>query len=138
MARKRARRSSNRAYISVVVILLVFLSLGISALNQGYTGQLVGDRFTSEKQADQFAQCLTRQGWVMYGYYWSQSTQQQKSLFGNSFRFVNYVECDGRHQAGQPEVCQQVGVDSFVEWNRGSQSYTGPLGVEELAGLSGC
>ena len=54
---------------------------------------LVMSGCSSQGKYDTFAQCLTENEAVMYGTDWCSYCQNQKSLFGNSFNNIAYVNC---------------------------------------------
>ena len=61
--------------------------------------------------ADNLAQCLTDKGVVMYGTEWCPHCANQKKLFGNSFKLINYVDCDLNRKA-----CVEAGVQGYPTW----------------------
>ena len=65
---------------------------------------------------DAFAQCLTAAGVKMYGADWCPHCAEQKKLFGNSWKYVDYVECDARGDNADPEACDAAGVEGFPTW----------------------
>ncbi|MFQ5475000.1 MAG: thioredoxin domain-containing protein [Candidatus Nanoarchaeia archaeon] len=69
---------------------------------------------TQKGHYDEFAKCLSAEGVVFYGAFWCPHCQRVKKEFGDSWQYVNYVECDGRDAQGQPEVCQAKGIDSYM------------------------
>src|SRR3989344_6186429 len=60
---------------------------------------------------DGFAQCLAQKGFTMYGAYWCPHCQNEKAAFGDSFKFVNYVEC-----TKEPNRCTAAGAKGFPTW----------------------
>jgi hypothetical protein len=62
-----------------VVVLIVLAYLGL--------------HYQSTHKYDTFAKCLTAHGAKMYGLYWCPHCIEQKKMFGESFRYVDYVEC---------------------------------------------
>lgn len=60
---------------------------------------------------DEFAQCLTEKGAVMYGADWCPHCQNQKKLFGASFQYVTYVECPD-----EPKRCVDAGITGYPSW----------------------
>lgn len=88
---------------------------------------------------DEFAQCLTDSGAVMYGAYWCGHCQDQKERFGNSWDRVNYVECDPRGDNSNPELCQQKGITGYPTWHFGDgQVVSGTQSMQALASRTGC
>lgn len=82
---------------------------------------------------DSFAQCLTDSGLVMYGTEWCSYCKKQKELFGDSFRFVDYVDCDK-----DGESCTREGIKGFPTWKISGESYPGVKSFDVLGSLSGC
>ncbi len=87
---------------------------------------------------DTFAQCLTEKGVVMYGAYWCPHCANQKKLFGSSFKYVTYVECDPGGKNPQPDLCQQKGVTSYPTWEINGEVESGEIPLPVLAEKSGC
>jgi len=64
---------------------------------------------------DALAKCLTDKGVKMYGAYWCPHCQNQKKAFGDSFQYINYIECaDG--QNGQTQICKDNGITGYPTW----------------------
>jgi len=87
---------------------------------------------------DSFSQCLTEKGVTMYGAYWCPHCANQKKLFGSSFKYVTYVECDSKGPDAQPELCQQKGIESYPTWEINGQMQSGEIPLPVLAEKSGC
>jgi hypothetical protein len=62
-------------------------------------------------QYDDFAKCVQASGATMYGTDWCPHCQEQKRLFGSSFRYVTYINCDLNAAA-----CQAAGVEGYPTW----------------------
>jgi len=93
------------------------------------------------------AQCLTDKGVKMYGAWWCHNCDNQKTLFGSDFRYIDYTECEpGGDQAPDPEACQDAGIEGYPTWvfpGLGDTPGTplnlaGTRSLEELARVSGC
>jgi glutaredoxin len=82
---------------------------------------------------DSFAQCLTDKGIVMYGTDWCPHCKNQKKLFGKSFDYVNYVNCDLFKDA-----CNVAGVTGYPTWKIENQNYPGTQALQKLSLLSDC
>ncbi len=100
---------------------------------------------TPKENYDAFAQCLTEEGWAMYGTYWCPNCARQKALFGNSFAFVEEVECDPRGDNPQTERCLTRSIEKTPTWIRESEDnsaeferHVGVQSLERLSELSGC
>lgn len=88
---------------------------------------------------DEFAQCLTEQGVAKYGADTCPVCQRQKKLFGKSFRYINYVQCNL-----DPQACQAENVEGYPTWKlHGADGTTTPIGegfqtLEQLAEATSC
>lgn len=83
---------------------------------------------------DAFAECLTSRGVVMYGADWCPHCQNEKKAFGQSFRFVQYVECPDN-----PQKCLEAGIKKYPTWVfSDGRRVEGELGLSRLASESGC
>lgn len=82
---------------------------------------------------DSFAQCLTDVGVKMYGTDWCHFCQDQKSRFGKSFKYVDYVNCDFNQ-----EECNAAGVEGYPTWVINGETYSGVQPLESLASLTDC
>ena len=87
--------------------------------------------------ATTLAKHLTETGAVMYGTYLCSACASQKALFGDAFRYVDYVECHPNGEGANPLLCTQKGISSVPTWEIGGQFYLGMRSLEELAQLSG-
>ncbi len=88
----------------------------------------------SGKELDYFAKCLADKGAVMYGADWCPHCQNEKKAFGDSFRFISYVECPN-----EPNLCLQKQVQGYPTWIFGDGNrFEGEQGLERLSKLSGC
>lgn len=83
---------------------------------------------------DSFAQCLAEKKITMYGAAWCAHCQNEKKAFGESFRFVPYVECPDN-----PNVCLAAGIDGFPTWVfPDGRKFKGEQGLQKLSQTSGC
>jgi hypothetical protein len=92
----------------------------------------------TEGRYDSFAQCLTNEGAAMYGAYWCPHCMNQKDMFGTSFQYVNYVECDSRGNNAQPALCEQNNIEGYPTWIIDDQRLEGEQSLQTLASVSGC
>lgn len=88
--RQRTKRIINYSVLAIILIAAAYL--------------IYVNTKTEPGLHDDLAKCLTAKGAVMYGTEWCPHCQDQKRLFGPSFKYVTYVNCD-LNQA-LPE-CQQ-------------------------------
>lgn len=83
---------------------------------------------------DEVAKCLTEKGVMMAGTDWCHFCQNQKSLFGKSFKYVNYKNCDF-----EQEWCSANGVERYPTWVfPDGTKYLGVQSLETLGELAGC
>jgi len=101
-------------------------------------------RLTSNASAepgiyDDFAQCLSDSGTKMYGAYWCPHCENQKKLFGSSFDYAPYIECDPLGDDAQPELCKSQAIEGYPTWifPDGTRR-SGEIPLRTLAALSDC
>ena len=81
---------------------------------------------------DTFAKALTEEGVKMYGTEWCSHCKSQKELFGASFQYIDYVDCDK-----QTDVCIAAGIRGYPTWEIDGELYPGEQSFEELSLYSG-
>lgn len=110
------------------IILLAVIGFGIIIGGKSSNG--------APGKYDGLAKCLSENGVKMYGAYWCPHCNNQKEMFGASWRYVDYVEC------ATPEgeaACRNAGVKLFPTWTFGDGSRAeGELSAEQLAAKTGC
>lgn len=91
-------------------------------------------------QYDGLAQCLTEKGVKFYGASWCPHCAEQKRMFGNSMKYVEYVECAlPGNQRGQTKACDDAGIESYPTWTfPDGTRVTGEQLPQVLAEKSGC
>jgi hypothetical protein len=83
---------------------------------------------------DGFARCLAQKGFTMYGAYWCPHCQNEKKAFGDSFRYVDYVEC-----TEEPNRCLASGIKGYPTWiTDDGRRFEGEQGIAKLSEASGC
>ncbi len=108
---------------SLLVITYVFLG-GYSASEAPLTLHAV---------TQEFAECLAEKGVVMYGSDLCPHCNDQKEIFGEHFKHINYVNCEQER-----ETCIAAGVTAYPTWVIEGIHYRGTKSIEKLAELSGC
>lgn len=84
----------------VIVLILISLSIyGVVKLT------------TAPGKYDDFAKCLTNTDIVMYGTDWCSHCKEQKALFGRSFKYVDYRNCDYNK-----EECDNKDITGYPTW----------------------
>jgi glutaredoxin len=127
----KSKKSSGMIWILVVIGILIIGGLFL------FTS---GGAKYSKEELDKFAKCLTEKETVMYGAYWCPHCAKTKKKFGESFRFVNYVECDPRGENEQSELCIEKEILGYDTWDfqDGSRYADGEPSFELLSERSGC
>ena len=122
----------KRKKISAAAV--VIISLAMPFLLAGCGEDKIGDRYVS------FASCLYQKGVKMYGTYWCPVCNDQKSKFGVlGAAKLNYVECDGRGEGGNPDLCLRKGIARYPTWEfADGTKLVGELPLEQLAEKTGC
>jgi hypothetical protein len=93
----------------------------------------------SSTNYDTFAQCLTDEGATMFGAYWCSHCEEQKKTFGDSFQYIDYVECSLPGGQGQTQVCEQAGIEGYPTWEFADGSRrSGQIPLQDLSQLTGC
>lgn len=87
------------------------------------------------KYKEDLAKYLTEKGAVLYGAYWCPHCNDQKDLFGDAAKYLNYVECDSRGENANPDECIARDVQSYPTWIYQDQQYTGTQSLSRLAGI---
>ena len=105
-------------FIGVLVVLIAFFV---------YQNNKSGDY-------NEFAQCLTDAGVSMGGTDWCSHCSDQKAMFGNSFEFIDYHNCDF-----EESWCTEHGITGFPTWVfSDGPNRPGVQQLRTLADLSGC
>jgi len=109
--------------ITLVAVALVSLA-GLSLT--GYFSITAG-------KYDNFAKCLSQKGVVMYGAEWCTHCKNQKAMFGDSFKYVTYIECTTNEA-----TCSAAGVSGYPTWVINGKAYPGEQTLQSLSTLTGC
>lgn len=87
----------------------------------------------------EIAKCLTEKGVKFYGAYWCPHCQDQKKIWGDDMKYINYVECDAKGENAKPEECEKAGVERYPSWYFPGQGIeTGVQKPEDLAAKANC
>mgnify|MGYP000470139933 CR=1 FL=1 len=82
-----------------------------------------------ENNIDEFAKYLTSKGIRMYGSAFCPHCNKQKEIFGESFKYIDYVECTENE-----DLCRSlIGVPA---WKINGKIYYGTKSLSELKELS--
>ncbi|HZX45076.1 MAG TPA: hypothetical protein VFF28_05330 [Candidatus Nanoarchaeia archaeon] len=80
-----------------------------------------------------FAKCLTANNATMYGTEWCKFCKAQKQMFGKSFEYIDFVDCDRYRQE-----CLSAGANAYPAWKINDEPYSGLQQLERLSALTGC
>jgi hypothetical protein len=117
---------SNQTYLMLGVVAIVVIAAYIMITNAP------GDY-------DAFAQCVGASGAKMYGAYWCPHCNDQKHEFGNSFRFIKYVECSLPNNGGETDECKAAGITSYPTWVfKDGSRISGALTFEDISAKTNC
>lgn len=84
------------------LILLLILLIGGCASNDSPTGNVI---------YEDFARYLTEEGVVMVGAEWCGHCQNQKAIFGDSFKYVTFIDA-----TVDPELAANYDVPGYPTW----------------------
>lgn len=129
--------------IAAIVILIAASAIFINANNQQKKNiaAIIGGAGSGETSGkyDTFAKCLTDKGIKLYGAYWCPHCQDQKKMFGESIKYVNYIECAIPGSNKQAEVCSTEGISGYPTWKYADGSKEAKVKtLQELSDISGC
>ena len=110
-------------YIIMIAILTIVIVSGYGIYKNNLT----------PGEYDEFAKCISEKNAVMYGTDWCSYCQKQKSMFGKSFDYVNYVNCDYNK-----EECISNRVEGYPTWKINNKTYSGVQPLEHLSTLTEC
>ncbi|MFQ6057202.1 MAG: thioredoxin domain-containing protein [Methanosarcinales archaeon] len=113
-----------------LLIIIILIAIGIVAWST--SGYFVKDD-NSLSDLDKFAKCLTEKGATVYVSQYCGHCKHQKEIFGESFKYVNSVECTENQ-----ELCQKNGIRGVPTWILNGASYPGVQQLETLSSLTGC
>lgn len=120
-------KKSILTLIIIAVILTISIIIAISISTEDPT------------RYDKFAKCLTEQDTKMYGTYWCHFCASQKEEFGDSFKYINYVECSLPDRGGATAECKKEQITGYPTWEfKDKTKRSGILGLKDLSELTGC
>ena len=117
---------SQKSIFILIISLLVLGTVTTVMLRQGGSNVPKG-------KYDVFAQCLAQKKLTMYGAVWCSHCKAEKARFGDSFKYVPYVEC-----TENPNQCLLKGVEGYPTWiDENGVKYVGEQGLEKLSKIIG-
>jgi hypothetical protein len=118
--------------IGAVVILVAIIGLAYGVLTGAFSNNVPSGEY------DDFAKCLTEKGATIYKAYWCGHCNNQKAMFGDSFKYINSVECDPKGDNAKPELCTQNNIRGYPTWIINGTHYEGEQSLQTLSSLTGC
>ena len=133
--------------VAVIVVILVGLSIVFytsgknndnqSSNNTQSEGNVAGastqDSSHDPAWIEGLAKALKEKGMVMYGAYRCSHCQNQKKMFGDAVKDIDYVECDPSGPNASPDECKANNVEGYPTWIYQGQQYSGEQSLEKLA-----
>lgn len=133
MVKKETKKRGKGMMIVGIVIILAVVAILVFAMKSGPS--------YSKEDIDSFAKCITEKGAVMYGAFWCPHCSKVKKMFGESFRHIDYVECDPRGDNEQSLRCIEKEIENYATFEFNDDPSTRLIGeptFEELAAATGC
>jgi len=92
---------------------------------------------------DDLAKCLTDNGAIMYSSYICSHCQDQKDMFGDSFKFIAEVECHPDGPNSQYQICAAKNITSTPTWTiekdgEELKRHIGVMSLDDLSSWVGC
>lgn len=122
-----------KKYIYILIGLLIIVGVVWLIVIPGKSG--------APGKYDQFAQCLKDKGAIFYGAFWCPHCQAQKADFGNSVKYLPYVECSTPDGQSQTQVCKDAGIVEYPTWQFNASTtdrLTGQVELKTLAEKTSC
>jgi hypothetical protein len=121
-------QNKKQTILSVVVLIIVV------ALIWGFASFNKDSEITGDSPLDVFAKCVDSKGVTMYGAEWCGHCANEKKAFGDSFKYIKYVECPDNIK-----LCTDMGINGYPTWIDGAgKKYEGAIGLKGLAQVTGC
>lgn len=123
---------------AVIAAVVVFGAAFAQSQNFGEAaGRHPGYAESSNEFQVGLAKYLTSHGAVMYGSFKCPHCRLQKELFGDAFKFVNYVECHPDGPNANPSLCLAKGIVNYPTWEINGKYYEGTMSLERISEISG-
>ncbi len=122
MSRKSEMRRKRRKTILIAASVVMFSLL----VYQTMQASIEDPALTA------LAQCLTDRGIAMYGSDTCPACLQQKGSFAQSFKYIEYIECD------KSDACREAQIRVTPTWVYEDQRLEGVQGIGTLAEFSNC
>ena len=102
-------------------------------------GSLILAGFAQNSNPDNFAKCLAANKATMYGSFLCPHCDDQKKMFGSSFRYIPYVECSIRGSREMTFPCMAAQIRLTPTWIfANGERLTGVQQLKDLSAKTGC
>ncbi len=123
-------RHKRRSTIAIAYLFLAVIFL-FSAMGSAQQSQ--------RAKMDEFAQCLAKKNLVMYGSFLCSHCDDQKKLFGDSFKYVHYVECSAMGLPQDQNKCKLAQIRFTPTWILpNGERLIGVQSLKQLSDKAGC
>ncbi len=119
-------------------MILIIAALIIVVLAFAFFKDKIVAKALPASDMDTFAKCLTAKGATFYGASWCGHCANQKKMFGDSFKNVNYIECATPDGQGQTDACKFAGITGYPTWDISGERMSGEIPLETLSEKTGC
>jgi len=125
--------------IAGVIILVIAAAVFINANEKQKKNAAAVIGSVESGQYDAFAKCLTEKGIKIFGASWCPHCQDQKKMFGDSVKYINYVECAIPGSIKQADACSAEGISGYPTWKYADgQKEAKVKTLQQLSDISGC
>lgn len=132
--KEKKEKEKKKTIIGNIIKIGIFIIAVSFLIFMMIRSNVVPEPETSDEDfATTLAKCLTDQGVKMYGADWCPHCQNQKKMFGEAFKYIDYVDCEM-----DKEQCINAGVPGYPTWIINNTHYSGAHPLELLANISKC
>lgn len=112
----------------IILSMGLLLAIVLFIVHQNTSGKL-----------DNFAKCLKSKGAIFYGAFWCSHCQNQKAEFGQSEKYLPYVECSTSDGNAQTDECKKKNIKSYPTWEfKDGLRETGEVSLDRLSEKTSC
>ncbi len=131
-SRKKIKLETGLKILLALIVLLACLKLFLGT-DSPPENQVTDTKLQNLQERIDFAKCLMKKGWIMYGVDTCEYCLAQKKIFGQAFEQIHYINCDF-----QETICREKGLSYYPVWGNGTKLLTGIQTFQKLAAESGC